>query len=97
MTEEYQDWRANPVKVGDVVHFGVDSGAIGKVVKIRESDADYNDDLGRAEQYPPRLFVQYGDEPEEDQDYCDGYNVTNWKPDMDEQIWQFDDIEVIKK
>lgn len=61
MTEEQKvtDWNGVEIKVGTHVRFG--DNHLGKVTKITDADADYDDELERAVEYPPRITVQFDD------------------------------------
>lgn len=95
MTEEsymYYDGSEEPQKlrIGDRVHlYGEEF--LGTVVRFDELDADYNDELQRAESYGPYCYVKWDDE--EGLDQFTGYYTMSWAmyPDGPDKFF-FDDI-----
>jgi hypothetical protein len=94
----YLDANGKPLAVGMTVTIGEVDGAqlIGRVVRISEPDADYNDELGRAVQLGPDVFVE-GTDPEPWEDRFSGRWMATGPWDDDSPEYQFDDVEVIPR
>lgn len=101
--QKVTDWKGREIKVGMTVIYGCpppgqESDFRVEVMEITDFDADYNDELGRPEMYPPRVRVHFNDGTE---DTVSTYNNTpyGWNdyPDGPSQlIFAADDLEVIR-
>ncbi len=102
-----KDWRVidhkgDEIVVGSRVMFGdpaegEQDSYTGIVTDITEPDADYDDELQRGVQYPPKVTLRYGDGDEE---VVTSYDVTRitWGDYPDGpimQTFQADDLEVV--
>lgn len=63
MSERILDCKGTPLAVGQRVI--EDGEEVGTIIELTESDADYDDNLGRAVQYGPYVHVRF--------DPCDDY------------------------
>jgi len=93
MSFTVQDANENEIRVGSRVRV-FDSEVPGTVTAISEPDADYDDELGRGVEYPPRVTVAF-DEGGEDK-FTTYTRVRGWGDYMNDDIpYTSDDLERI--
>ena len=95
--DKYVDWKGTPIVVGSVVI--VDTApedasgtAPGRVVRIDYPDYDYSDELERAVQFGPYIWVQWPEFEEGDTERFTGFTPNSWE---DPNLHQFDDLTVV--
>lgn len=97
------DWDGKPIEVGMTVIYGAPPSGEEpnyrvEIVEITDFDVDYNDDLMRAECYPPRVKVRFADGTEDTVSTHENITVRTWADYPDgPSILTFaaDDLEVI--
>ena len=102
MSVTITDWREQPIRLFDRVLYGEPlrgefQRAVCTVVAISDPDADYDDELQRGVEYPPRVTVVFSSG---ERDEVSTFNVTRptWAdyPDgPDEWTYQADDLELL--